>query len=136
MIMAVGQFTYTGAVTSCIVTGTLQEVELPFKSVTVTVIVVLLPFAWPNVRPAAGDWLTEAIPQASLPDTPPVTDGTVASHPDTVTGAGQLNTGGVASRTVTVATHTEVLPAPSVTVRVKSLLPTCAQPYVCETGDN
>ena len=44
--------------------------------------------------------------------------------------------GAVTSRTVTVATQTAVLPAPSVTVSVILLSPTCAQPYVVLAGAN
>lgn len=119
------QVVMVGAVTSMTVKVVVHVVVLPAASATVSVI-VLAPRT--PAEPAAGDWVTEAMPQLSLATTPAVKFGTAAEQllsALALWAAGhEVMTGAVVSWTVIVTVQVEELPAASVAVRVTGKLPT------------
>ena len=124
-VWSAAQVVTVGFVVSRTVKVVVQVVMLPAASVTVSVI-VLAPRT--PAEPAAGDCVTEAMPQLSLATTPAVKFGTAAEQllsALALWAAGhEVMTGAVVSWTVIVTVQVEELPAASVAVRVTGKLPT------------
>ena len=119
----------TGGNTSCTVTVALQVDELPFISVTVRTTGLGLEAMCEQFK-VEGATAKEAMPQASLLPLS-MSDGRRRAMP--ITGSSisvifwQRATGGVLSKTVTVAVQSAELPATSVPVRVTVFMPVSAQ---------
>ena len=121
------QLLIVGGVVSLTTNDTVQFVEFPALSLTVT-ITLLVPR--PTCVPAVGDWVRLMLEQLSEPTTPPVKSGTGAWPPLTASpdwSDGQVvTTGAVLSWTMNDAVALLVLPALSTTKTVTVLVPRVA----------